>query len=123
MNKLGLHAHTRGQSRLNLSRESIDALQRTADRMFYSGGHNKLKGEKYYSVIRDPRANLLGYAVYRRVGDEKRKPRLVLASILNKNMKPKGSNISNFFNTVIKDNNTKLNVPATFPGMPPIPGS
>lgn len=124
MYKESLHSHDRGQERLGLSRESVDSIQRAADRMWYSGGYKKLLGDSYYSNIRDPRQNILGRAVFQRVNQVGKRPRLILATILSKNMKPtRGSDISGFFNTVIKDNDTKLDLPSEYKGMTPIPGS
>jgi hypothetical protein len=111
MNKTALHAHDRGAERLNLSPQTIDEIQKSVDRMWYGGGHKKLTGSHYYSDIRDPKRNLLGYAAYKRIGNLKQKPRLILASILNKEMKPKGNNISNFFHTSVKDNGVKIHIP------------
>jgi hypothetical protein len=123
MNKQSFHSHDRGKERLGLSAESVDALQAAADRMWYSEGYKKLKGNRYYSNIRDPRSTLLGYAAFKVINTQGKRPRLILASILSKGMRPRGDNISNFINTQIKDNNTVLDVPEKFPGMPKIPGS
>ena len=123
MNKEALHAHERGAERLKLSPESINQIQKAVDRMWYSGGHKKLTGSQYYSDIRDPKRNLLGYAVYKRIGNLKRKPRLILASILKEDMNPRGTNISNFFHATIKDNNTSLHIPEMYSGLPAIPNN
>jgi hypothetical protein len=118
MNIKPYHAEERGKERLNLSPESVSALQRAADKMWYSGGYKKLTGKNYYSNIRDPRQNLLGYAAYKVVGGVVNRPRLILASILSKNMRPRGSNISTFFNERLLDNKVKLNVPTQFDKFP-----
>lgn len=123
MHKEALHAHDRGSERLNLSSASIDEIQKAVDRMWFSGGSKKLTGDNYYSDIRDPKRNLLGYAVYKRIGNLQKRPRLVLASILNKDMKPKGGNISSFFQTQIKDNGVKLHIPKMHEGFPPLPNN
>jgi hypothetical protein len=123
MNKKALHAHDRGQERLNLSRESVDSLQRAADKMWYSSGYKKLTGDHYYSNIRDPRQNLIGYAAFKRVNSSGKRPRLILASILHKDMKPRGNNISHFFNTQIKDNQANLQVPEQFEKFTDIPNN
>ena len=121
MNKEALHQHDRGLERLNLSPENVNAIQRAVDRMWFTEGHRKLTGTNYYSHIRDPRRNLLGYAAFQRVNDTGRKPRLILATILSKHMKPKGGNISHFFDIPIKDNGVEFSVPQPYKGMAPIP--
>ena len=123
MNKTALHQHDRGAERLNLSRESVDSLQRAVDRMWYGGGHAKLKDNNYHLHIRDPHKNLLGYAALKRINATGRRPRLILASILSKNMTPRGSNISNFVNTDIKDNTVKIHTPEKFKGFEPTPNN
>lgn len=123
MDKKALHAHDRGAERLNLSKASIDEIQKSVDRMWFSGGHKKLTGTHYYSDIRDPKRNLLGYAVYKRIGNLQQRPRLILASILHSSMKPKGGNISQFFNTSIKDNQVNLDVPKKFDNFSAVPNN
>lgn len=96
--KEALHAHERGQERLNLPRESIDAIQKKMDKIWYSQGRQKLRsGSYYYSPLRDPDKNILGYATFQRVGKTPYTSRLVLTTILDKHMKPRGDNIGNFF--------------------------
>jgi len=122
MFKLADHAHDRGEERLNLSSDSVDSLQRAIDKMWYSHGRYKLKDNNYYSKINDPRKNLLGYAAMKRVGNVGRS-RLILASILNKDMQPRGTNISHFLDTKIKDNQVKLKIPSMFKGFDLVPNS
>ena len=121
MNKTGAHAHDRGKERLNLNPESINALQRAVDKMWFGGGHRKLPDNHYHVNIRDPHKNLIGYAALKRINDQGKRPRLILASILNKHMKPRGTNISEFIHTKIHDNGVKLHTPDKYKGMDPIP--
>ena len=123
MQKLALHSYDRGKERLGLSPESVKSLQSAADRMLFGGGNKKLTGAEYYSCIRDPNKNLLGYAAFKRINNQGNRPRLILASILSKSMKPRGNNISQFLDHTIKDNNTALDIPSSYSGLPPIPNN
>lgn len=96
--KEALHAHERGQERLNLPKDSIDGIQKKMDQIWYSHGRQKLRsGSYYYSPLRDPEKNILGYAAFQRVGKTPYTSRLVLTTILSKHMKPRGDNIGHFF--------------------------
>lgn len=107
-----LHQHIRGQERLNLSPESIDKIQKDTDKMWYSHGRAKLNGSNYYSPLRDPQQNLIGYAAFQAVGKNPYSKRLILTTILSKSMKPRGDNIGAFFD---------LKVPGTYPSDPNAP--
>ena len=123
MNKEALHAHDRGLERLKLSPESVDAIQKATDRMYYSHGRNKLFNSNYFSKLRDGSHNHIGYAAFKRVGTHNQ-GRLVLSTILSKEMRPRGDDISAFFSLNLKDkvpkNPTELD---TYKGMPPIPNA
>jgi hypothetical protein len=95
--KEALHAHQRGAERLSLPPESIDQIQKATDKIWYGHARNKLHGSWYYSPLRDPDKNLLGYATFKRVGTTPYASRLVLTTILTKQMKPRGDNIGHFF--------------------------
>ncbi len=120
MYKEALHAHDRGQERLKLPAESVDEIQRLADRMWYSHGRKKLNNEKYYTQLVDHQKRLLGYATFQRVGKPNRN-RLILTTILSKHMKPKGDNISHFFDGKIKGSYTPKPELQKYDGMHPIP--
>ena len=122
MNKEAAHQHDRAKERLGLSPQNVDAIQKSIDRMWYSSGRKKLTDNNYYSRIKDPRSNLLGFAVMKKVGPQYNS-RLILASILNKDMKPKGHDISSFFETKLHDNNVDMYTPKFFPGMPELPNN
>ena len=98
--KQALHAHDRGQERLQLPRESVDRLQKITDKMWYGGGRKKLQGTHYYTPLTDEKNALLGFAAFRKVGRYGRN-RLLITTILAPNMRPKGDNIGNFFNASI----------------------
>lgn len=121
MNKLALHQHDRGAERLNLSRESVDSIQKAVDKMWFSGGYKKLGDNFYHLNIRDPNKSLLGYAALKRINNEGRRPRLILASILQKHMKPRGTNISHFVDATVKDNGVRFPVQKPFQGFHKIP--
>ena len=123
MNKISNHPEERGKERLNLSPESVQLLQRAVDRMWFGGGHKKLMDIHYHINIRDPHKNLLGYAALKKINASGRRPRLILASILHKSMKPRGSNISHFVDTEIKDNGVQIHSPKQFNELPPIPNN
>ena len=123
MIKLSLHQHDRGKERLNLSPSSVDSLQKAVDQMWFSGGHKKLPEDYYYSQIRGPHRKLLGYAAFKRINQDGKRPRLILSTILNSGMKPRGSNISHFFDHSIRDNQIKLEVPERFKGLPKVPNN
>lgn len=121
--KLAAHQHDRGLERLKLPKESIDAIQRAADRMYYSHGRRKLLGDNYFSKLRDQHHNTAGYAAFKRVGNPYN-GRLILATILSKEMRPRGTDITDFFNVDVKGQTPK--VPGQlekYKGMTPIPGS
>ena len=46
-----LHAHERGQERLQLPKESVDEIQQLTDKMWYGYGRTKLFGTKYYTPL------------------------------------------------------------------------
>ena len=123
MNKIALHQHDRGAERLNLSPASIDAIQKSVDKMWYGGGHSKLPNSNYYVNIRDPRANLLGYAALKRINGGGKRPRLILATILHKGMKPYGTNLSHCVDASVQDNDVKIHIPEKFKELPPIPNN
>ena len=117
------HPEQRGLQRLQLTPEFIKSLQRSADAMWYSHGRRKLKGTHYYSNISDEKTHRLGYAAFRKVGPPTRE-RLILATILSSEMKPKGDNISHFFNEKIKGKVTKHPLePEPFKELPPVPNN
>lgn len=96
--KVALHAHDRGLERLKLPKESLVAIQKATDKMWYSQGRQKIRsGSYYYSPVRDPDKNILGYAAFQRVGSTPYSSRLVLTTILSKEMRPRGDNIGHFF--------------------------
>ena len=122
--KQALHAHDRGQQRLNLPKESIDQIQKSMDKIWYSHGRQKLRsGDHYYSPLRDHEKNILGYATFMRVGKTPYTSRLVLTTILSKHMKPRGDNIGHFFNnhTVKGDYQPSGYQLEKYKGMAPIP--
>lgn len=123
MNKTALHQHDRGAERLNLNPESVNALQSAVDKMWFSGGYKKLPDNHYHLHIRDPHKNLIGYAALKRIGDSGRRPRLILASILSKHMKPRGSNISHFVDANLHDNSVNIGIPEKFKGFDPAPNN
>lgn len=124
MNKLSAHAHDRGLERLNLSPESIDAIQSAVDRMYYKHGRNKLFNPNYFSKLRDSSQNHIGYAAFKRVGTH-HNGRLVLSTILSKEMRPRGDDISHFFTLNIKDKGVPRHPlePETYKGMPAVPNN
>ena len=116
-----LHAHERGQERLQLPKESIDEIQRVADKMWYDYGRKKLFSDSYYTPLRSKDNNLLGYATFQRVGKPYRS-RLILTTILSNKMKPKGDNIGSFFNAQVQGIIPKdPNAPKPFKQMDPLP--
>jgi|GEM_PF-6207955 hypothetical protein len=123
MIKNAIHAHDRGKQRLNLSPKSIDSIQKAVDHMWFSGGYKKLPQEYYYSNIRDPRKQMLGYAAFKKVNKLGRRPRLVLTTILKSGMKPRGTDISHFFDHTVKDEGVKLDLPPKFEKLPKIPNN
>jgi hypothetical protein len=123
MDKVSLHQHDRGIERLKLSPETVDNIQRSVDAMWFSGGHKKLLDDHYHINIRDPYQNLLGYAALKRISSSGKRPRLILASILSKHMKPRGSDISSFVKADLKDNTAKLDLPPSFSGFKDVPNN
>jgi hypothetical protein len=123
MEKEALHQHERGKERLNLSPESVNSLQRAIDRMWFGGGHKKLTDNYYHVHINDPNNQLLGYGALKRVNASGKRPRLILASILNKHMQPRGTNISHFIDHKLHDNKVKLNTTDKFDGFDPAPNN
>ena len=123
MDQPELHAHQRGKERLNLNPESINTLQKAVDRMWFSEGHKKLTDSHYHVKITDPNKNLLGYAALKRVNASGKRPRLILATILGKHMKPRGSSISHFLDLSIKDNDVKMDPAHSFKGLGDIPNN
>ena len=118
----GTHAEIRGKERLELSPEATQHIQKLTDAMWYSHGRKKLTGDMYYSPLRNSTDHgISGYAAFRKVGNPGRN-RLILTTILSKEMKPKGNNIGSFFNADIPGIYPKSSVePKKFEGMPPIP--
>lgn len=102
MKKQALHSHDRGHERLKLDRASVDMIQRAVDDMWYRNGHKKLVADHYHTRITDQHNNLMGYAALKRINKEGRRPRLILASILGKEMHPRGQDISYLVNTNVK---------------------
>ena len=91
--------------------------------MWYSHGRSKLKGNNYYSPLRGHDRGIIGYAAFQRVGNPGRS-RLILTTILSKEMKPKGDNIGSFFNHAVQGIYPMgENEPQKYKGMEPIPGS
>jgi len=123
MNKKAGHPEDRGRERLNLSPESVKSLQTAVDKMFFGGGYKKLTDNHYHLSIRDPHKNLLGYAALKRINASGKRPRLILASILHKSMRPRGSNISHFVDADIKDNGVQFDSPKQFKELPAIPNN
>jgi hypothetical protein len=122
--KEALHAHTRGQERLKLPPKSIDAIQKETDKMWYSYGRNKLRNAFYYSPLRDNEGMLLGYATFKNVGTAPYANRLVLTTILSKEMKPRGDNIGSFFSSKIQGIYTPTgHVAPAYKGMDPVPNN
>lgn len=118
--KQSLHAHERGQQRLNLPPSSVDEIQKMVDKMWYSRGRKKLTESNYYSPLRDPSQNIIGYATFQKVGNPYRS-RLVLTTILSSEMKPRGSNIGNFFNDSVPGIYPATYQAKPYTGMDPIP--
>jgi len=96
MQKVALHAHERIVERLHLPAESVDQIQKAVDRMWFGYGRNKLHDVNYYAPIKDHDNCLQGYAAFQRVGKHPYSSRLVLTTVLNKTMTPRGSNIGRF---------------------------
>ena len=121
MIKSGGHTHSRGLERLGLPPESVDAIQRAADRMYYKHGKNKLFKTNYHTKLRDDHQNIVGYATFKRVGPPMR-GRLLLSTILHGQQRPLyGEDISGFF-----DLNVKGKVPNTtsyYKGMDSVPNN
>ena len=121
MVKDALHPHERGKERLNLPPESVDQIQQVADKMWYSYGRKKLQGTNYYSPLRDPKKNLIGYAAFQRVGQPYR-GRLILTTILSREMKPRGDNIGSFFDNAVQGiYPVSPNEPEKFTRFDPVP--
>lgn len=119
--KFAAHQHDRGLERLKLPKESIDAIQRAADRMYFSHGRKKLFGQNYFSRLKDDHHNDVGYAAFKRVGNPYN-GRLILATILSKEMRPRGDDISHFFNMNVKGATPRIaNQLEPYKGMTPIP--
>ena len=114
-----LHAHERGEERLQLPRESVDEIQRLADKMWYGYGRKKLFGVKYYTPLRDKSQNILGYAAFQRVG-QPYKGRLILTTILGREMKPRGDNIGGFLQGIVPKRPNDLK---PYKGFDPIPNA
>lgn len=100
MNKDALHAGDRIKERLNMPPESIDQIQKAVDRMWFSFGRKKLNETHYYIPVKDHENIVKGYVALQRVGNPRRS-RLVVTTVLDRNMKPKGSNIGSFLNTQV----------------------
>lgn len=117
-----LHAHIRGQERLRLAPETVDAIQKATDRMWYSYGRRKLRGDVYYSPLRDnSQGGVVGYATFQKVGRPNRS-RLILTTILSRDMKPRGDNIGNFYDLKVPGEYPKNpNEPGKYQGMDPVP--
>lgn len=124
MEKKALHAHERIEERLNLPAESVDQIQKAVDSMWYKYGRGKLNEARYYTPIRDPNAVIQGYAALQRVGKHPYSSRLIVTTILSKDMKPRGSNIGHFFNAAVPgfyvDKTPKLE---KYDGMDPVPNN
>ncbi|NBQ67356.1 MAG: hypothetical protein EBU46_00380 [Nitrosomonadaceae bacterium] len=121
MAKLALHAEDRIKERLKMPPSSIKEIQAAVDRMWFGFGRTKLSETYYYIPIRDKNMSVKGYVALQRVG-KPGKGRLVVSTILDGSMKPRGHNIGNFFNLQIagfclSDGYT----PAKYNGMPPLP--
>ncbi|NBQ68936.1 MAG: hypothetical protein EBU46_08940 [Nitrosomonadaceae bacterium] len=102
MQKIALHAHERIQERLQLPPQSADEIQKAVDRMWFGFGRRKLHDVNYYAPIKDHDSCLQGYAAFQRVGRHPHSSRLILTTVLDKTMKPRGSNIGHFLNTAVK---------------------
>lgn len=100
--KLASHAAARGKERLNLPPESIKQIQSTVDKMWYSGGNKKLYDNFFHVPLVDQDNNTLGHAAFTRIGKNPFSSRLILSTILSKEMKPKGTNIGHLVDTEVK---------------------
>ena len=104
MQKMALHAQDRIQERLKLPPQSADEIQKAVDKMWFSFGKHKLHDHNYYAPIKDHDDCLQGYAAFQRVGKHPYSSRLILTTVLDKTMRPRGSNIGHFLNTKVKAN-------------------